>query len=355
MTTLRYGLIGTGMMGLEHQRNLNAISDVTVVAAADPVQESLDWATFTAEGRPLATYLDYRDLLSDDTCDAYVISSPNFTHRAVLDDVMQTGKAILVEKPLCTSVEDVHHVREMATHYSNVFWVGLEYRYMPPVRHVIDVAASGELGEIAMVAIREHRHPFLVKVGNWNRFSRNTGGTLTEKCCHFFDLMRLVAKSNPVRVMASGDQRFNHLDEIYDGETSDIMDNAFVIVEFENGVRASLDLSMFAEGSVNNEEVSIVGQTGKAEAFIPSGIVRVGQRTGWNGGVQEKVITDERVLVEGFHHGASFLEHLDFAQAVRTQTPALVGIEDGFWSVLTGLAAHRSIDERRVVELRELL
>ena len=355
MTTLKYGLIGTGMMGLEHQRNLYAIDGVEVVAAADPVQESLDWATFTADGRPLATYLDYRDLLADDICDAYVISSPNFTHRAVLDDVMQSGKAILVEKPLCTSVDDVHHIREMAHRYSNVFWVGLEYRYMPPVRHVIDVAASGQLGDIAMVAIREHRHPFLVKVGNWNRFSRNTGGTLTEKCCHFFDLMRLVAQSNPVRVMASGDQRYNHLDERYDGETPDILDNAFVIVEFDNGVRASLDLSMFAEGSVNNEEVSIVGQTGKAEAFIPSGIVRVGQRSGWNNGVKESTITDERVLVEGFHHGASFLEHLDFAHAIRTQTPALVGVEDGFWSVLTGLAAHRSIDERRVVELSELL
>ena len=33
---LRYGLIGTGMMGLEHQRNLNAITGVEVVAAADP-------------------------------------------------------------------------------------------------------------------------------------------------------------------------------------------------------------------------------------------------------------------------------------------------------------------------------
>lgn len=355
MTTLRYGLIGTGMMGLEHQRNLNAIPNVEVVAAADPVQESLDWATLTAHDRPLTTFLDYRDLLAADLCDAYVISSPNFTHRAVLDDVMETGKAILVEKPLCTTVEDVHHIYRAAQNYPSVFWVGLEYRYMPPVRHIIDVAASGALGDIAMVAIREHRHPFLVKVGNWNRFSTNTGGTLTEKCCHFFDLMRLIARANPVRVMASGDQRFNHLDETYDGRTPDIMDNAFVIVEFDNGVRASLDLSMFAEGTVNNEEVSIVGQHGKAEAFIPSGIVRVGERTGWSAGVEEKVITDDRVLVEGFHHGASFLEHLDFADAIRQGTPALVGAEDGWWSVLVGLAAHRSIEERRAVELRELL
>ena len=352
---LRYGLIGTGMMGLEHQRNLNAIEGVEVVAAADPEPTSLAAAVATAEGRALATFSDYRELLAADLCDAYVISSPNFTHRAVLDDVMASGKAIMVEKPMCTTVKDARHILERARTYPNVFWVGLEYRYMPPVQHIINVAAAGELGEIAMVAIREHRHPFLVKVGDWNRFSENTGGTLTEKCCHFFDLMRLIARSNPVRVMASGDQRFNHLDERYDGRTPDILDNAFVIVDFENGVRASLDLSMFAEGSVNNEELSIVGRSGKAEAFIPSGQVRVGQRKKWNRGVAEEIITDDRVLVEGFHHGASFLEHLDFAEAIRNQTPALVSAEDGYWSVLMGAAAHRSIDEGRVVAIRELL
>jgi len=35
-----------------------------------------------------------------------------------------------------------------------------------------------------------HRLAFLVKVDNRNRFSADTGRTLVEKCCHFFDLMR---------------------------------------------------------------------------------------------------------------------------------------------------------------------
>lgn len=41
-----------------------------------------------------------------------------------------------------------------------------------------------------------------------------------EKCCHFFDLMRLFAGANPVRVMASGGVDVNHKDEIYDGKVS---------------------------------------------------------------------------------------------------------------------------------------
>lgn len=42
--------------------------------------------------------------------------------------------------------------------------VGLEYRYMPPVAKLIEVVNGGTLGQVKMVAIREHRFPFLVKV-----------------------------------------------------------------------------------------------------------------------------------------------------------------------------------------------
>ena len=57
----------------------------------------------------------------------------------------------------------------------------------------------------------------LRKVDDWNRFSSRTGGTLVEKCCHFFDLMRLILKSEPTRILASGGQDVNHLDEQYHG------------------------------------------------------------------------------------------------------------------------------------------
>jgi len=83
-----------------------------------------------------------------------------------------------------------------------------------------------------MLTVREHRYPFLPKVGNWNRFSKNTGGTLVEKCCHFFDLMRLIMRADPIRLFASGAMNHNHRDEIYDGRPSDILDNAYVVLDF---------------------------------------------------------------------------------------------------------------------------
>lgn len=46
-------------------------------------------------------------------------------------------------------------------------------------------------------------------------------------------------------------------------QVPDIIDNAFVIIEFDNGCRGMLDLCMFAEGSKNEQEISVVGNTGK--------------------------------------------------------------------------------------------
>lgn len=89
---------------------------------------------------------------------------------------------------------------------------------MPPVARLLAEVRKGSVGRVHMVAIREHRFPFLVKVNNWNRFNRNTGGTLVEKCCHFFDLMTLIMGRKPKRVLASGSQAVNHLDEVYGEE-----------------------------------------------------------------------------------------------------------------------------------------
>ena len=147
-------------------------------------------------------------------------------------------------------------------------WVAMEYRYMPPMQQFLSRAESAT-GGIKMLTIVEHRYPFLQKVGNWNRFNRNSGGTLVEKCCHFFDLMRLALRSDPVRVMASAGQMVNHLDETYEGETPDIWDCGYVLVDFASGARAALELSMFADGSQFQEMIHAVGSEGKLEVKVP--------------------------------------------------------------------------------------
>ncbi len=355
---IRYGIIGTGMMGVEHILNILALEDTSVVAIADPDAGSRDHG-LEAAGGEARVYEDYHDLLADEDVDAVVVVTPNFTHLEVMRDVLATGKHVLCEKPLCTTAADCQALVEMAEGYEGVVWVGLEYRYMPAVQALIAEVHAGTVGDVKMVAIREHRFPFLVKVGDWNRFSSNTGGTLVEKTCHYFDLMNLIVGRRPVQVYASGAQDVNHLDESYGGQTPDILDNAFVVVDYEGGARAMLDLCMFAEATKDQEELSVVGNLGKVDARIPTSELHVGIRSGKGiadiGQVDTRAITNDAIKHEGLHHGSSYLEHVDFAAAIRGQTPALVTLEDGLWSVAMGEAAHRSIQENRPVRLTEIL
>ena len=144
-----------------------------------------------------AHYTNHQAMVADGICDAVVVASPNMTHVDVLRDLLATDLHILIEKPLCTTVDDCYTVLELAEGRNAVTWVGLEYRYMPPIARLIDEVANGAVGTPKMISIREHRFPFLEKVGDWNRFSANTGGTLVEKTCHFFDLMCHIMPGTP--------------------------------------------------------------------------------------------------------------------------------------------------------------
>ncbi|MGI9493760.1 MAG: Gfo/Idh/MocA family protein [Geminicoccaceae bacterium] len=345
-------------MGQEHIRFLNRMDGVAVTAIADPDPG------MRAEGARLAgaeAFLDHKALLSkavsEGLIDALIIASPNHTHHDVLIDAMTTDLPILVEKPLCSTVDDAARVRSAASQRSAPVWVAMEYRYMPAISRLIEEVQKGTVGELRMLAIREHRFPFLEKVDQWNRFSRFSGGTMVEKCCHFFDLMRLITGSEPRRLYASGAQDVNHLDECIGGKAPDIIDNAYVIVDFENGVRAMLDLCMFAEASRDQEEITATGDLGKVECGIPSSTLIIGKRQpvarmGMALPLErETVPVDPGLLEIGDHNGATYFQHERFLRMLQEGGEPEVTVEDGLRAVIMGAAAERSIIEGTPVPL----
>ncbi len=237
---------------------------------------------------------------------------------------------------------------------------------MPPIAALI-AEADGACGGIRMLSIREHRFPFLDKVGNWNRFNRNTGGTFVEKCCHFFDLMRLILKSDPVRIAASGGQAVNHLDEVYGGETPDILDHGYVIVDFASGARAMLELCMFAEGSKYQEEIAAISAEAKIEALVP------GPARFWpdhlgappvpklivnprapKGPVTKDIPVDPRLLAAGDHNGSTYFQHQGFLDMVRgNRTDPDVSLSDGVWAVRMGQAAQEALQDGKTVHFSQ--
>jgi len=352
MRPLRYGIIGCGMMGREHIRNLALLPATTVAAVADPDAEQ---RALNADLVPDAAHLgDHRALLDRDDLDVLVVASPNHTHRRILADLFAGPiRPVLVEKPIAASLDDARWIADRAAAWPAPVWVAMEYRYMPPVAALLAEVRAGTAGRLRMLTIREHRFAFLDKVGHWNRFNQNTGGTLVEKCCHFFDLMRLILADEPVRVFASGGSDVNHTAERYDGRTPDVLDNAYVIVDFAGGARAMLELCMFAEGAWWQEEVTAVGERARLTARVP------GPARFWPGG-RERVAEfeiaprlpkgpivrtlegDPAILAAGDHHGSTYYQHQRLQLAIRDGAPVEVSALDGVRAVAIGAAAERS-------------
>ncbi|MEM9576544.1 MAG: Gfo/Idh/MocA family oxidoreductase [Pseudomonadota bacterium] len=352
--TTRYGIIGCGMMGQEHLKNIALLDHAEVAAIYEPDARMRSNASVLAPGATFTTSL--AELLAMPTLDCLLIASPNCCHADQIVEIAETRPLpLLVEKPLLTDPGDIARLSTVATSYPAPIWVAMEYRYMPPIAALLKEAEQAT-GGIRMLTIREHRFPFLEKVGNWNRFNARTGGTFVEKCCHFFDLMRLVLGQRPIRIMASAAQDVNHLDEQYGGKTPDILDNGYVIVDFEGGSRAMLELCMFAEGARYQEVISATGPKGKIEAFVPgptrfwpedlgaapTPLLETSPRAPKRPEVRE-VPVDPLLLAAGDHNGATFYQHQRFLELVRGNRNAPeVSFDDGLWAVRMGIAAQQS-------------
>ncbi|PRD40881.1 oxidoreductase [Phyllobacterium phragmitis] len=362
MPKLNYGIIGCGMMGQEHLRNIALLENAGVAAIFEP--DPAMRATASAMAPKAVITGSVAELLAVEAVNCLLIASPNYLHLRQLEEIAFIRPLpVLVEKPLFTAPEDAPRLAALRVAYPAPIWVAMEYRYMPPVARLVEEAEAAT-GGIRMLTIREHRFPFLEKVGDWNRFNSNTGGTLVEKCCHFFDLMRHILKSDPVRVMASGGQDVNHLEEVYGGEHSDIWDNAYVIVDFASGARAMLELCMFAEGSRYQEEISAVGPLGKIECHVPGpgrfwpdhlgappvARVVVSPRDP-KGPKMVEIPVDPQLLAAGDHNGSTFYQHQRFQRAANGGQSVEVSLDDGWWAVAMGLAAQQSAATGKAVDL----
>lgn len=352
-------------MGQEHLRNIALLSDTEVTRIYEPDTHMAQIAFGIATKAQPAKGLE-EVVLSDDV-DCIVITSPNFRHAEQLQQLANLRHLpILLEKPACTSLEQIRELETFGKQYSAPLWVAMEYRYMPPIAKLTqEVHSQRNTGPVTLLSIREHRFPFLQKVGDWNRFNQYTGGTLVEKCCHFFDLMRHLTQSKPIRIYASASVAHNHLDESYPEGVPDILDNAYVVVDFESGQRALLELCMFAEGARYQEEISVVGPRAKVECLVP------GPGRFWprqlgeppipllilsprhpKGPFEIEVPVDSIALEAGDHNGSTFYQHEKFCQVVRNNAKVEVTLNDGLAAVMMGLAAQESAKTGQAIDLQ---
>ena len=362
--THRFAIIGVGTMGKEHMRVATLLGRARIHGIYDPQERSLEVAESEfAKISPekLICYQSLEAACADAEVDAYFICTPNYTHYEALQTVIKTGKPIFVEKPMATTVGDAAGMVRMANSYGSIIQIGLQYRYKSQYMEALHEAlVRKSLGHIQTISMSEHRPPFLDKVGQWNKFNEFSGGTLVEKCCHYFDLINLMAESLPERVFASGGQAVSFKDFEKDGKASDIDDHAFAQIEYQNGIRANFSLNMFSPDF--DEEMIVVGNRGRLVAREkdnyqqqrPSiGTLEV--ELGENGVSKVSEVTYPKAIRESGHCGATFYEHQAFVDQLEGKQVDCATVEQGFWAVVVASAAQESIAAGEPVRIEEFL
>ncbi|WP_245736013.1 Gfo/Idh/MocA family protein [Virgibacillus subterraneus] len=361
----KFNVIGAGMIGQEHikvtmlegRAKINGIFDLN----ENSIENTCHFFRQEYPGNELKVYDTLESACQDSEVDGLIICTPNYTHVDIVKEAVKSGKHILLEKPMATTLKDTWEIKEIAKDYDSIFQIGLQYRHKPIYTEAIhEMLERNSAGNIKNISIVEHRVPFLDKVNQWNKFSEYSGGTLVEKCCHYFDLLNLFAQSRPEKVYATGSMDVNFTDFYYKGTKSNIIDNAMVTVNYENGIKAQFQLCMFAP--MFYEELTICGDGGRLKAYEKEDFLPInGDRTylevlsGENGTAKTAVPCYPTVIQGSGHSGATYYEHKYFIDNIEGNYKATATVEEGFWSIVVGEAADRSIKNGEVINVSNML
>lgn len=348
----RANIIGTGTIGQEHMRVASLLGRIAVNGLFDENSESAKIAVENFAQYSDNELVQHKNLAAacdDPNADVLFICTPNYSHIDVFEIAAKTGKPIFLEKPMATRLDDARRIVEIANDYPSFVQVGLQYRYKAPyveARH--EVLARKSLGAVKTINMSEYRPPFLDKVEQWNKFAKYSGGTLIEKCCHYFDLLNLFAEANPIKIYATGSQAVNYKQFSKDGEGADIDDQNFVIVEYENGVTANFTLNMFSPWFY--EEMVVCGDKGRLVATETfdfhrdlSARATIAVEMGEQGVSREANVGYAEPIEQSGHHGATFFEHVALADRLDGKEADAATPLQGLWSIIVAAAAQQSI------------
>jgi predicted dehydrogenase len=343
---LRIGFIGLGAMGLSHLKAIHRLcadkAEITALCGATD-------ANFQAaiEVAPAAKRFKQPDQLIQSELDAIFVSTPNFTHAKLAEEILSAGKHLFLEKPCGISRDECLRVLDLANRSDRILMLGHELRYSPFFRKIKELVARGEIGLPRMVWTREFRGPFQKKSGDWIQDERLSGGCLVDKNCHHFDLMNWWVGARPRRVSAFGGCAVNRVL----GGDHQVHDHATVSYEYENGVRGTLQLCMFALDFPSEDlEMGIIGDAG----MLVTRISRI-EILQWKRSANQKEPIVHKVDAkhgEGWGNHLGFDEiHQEFVSCVLERRQPLTSVRNCIDGTLLAIAAERAIRQGQVVTI----
>ena len=327
--TLRAGLIGLGMMGRHHARNLRALEGVELVAAADAYGDPHGAA-------PGLEVLPDVDALIRAGIDYAVVAVPTQFHRDVAIALAEAGVHTLVEKPLAFDIGEAEEITTAFEKAGLVGAVGYIERYNPALQAMRKRIADGQLGEIYQIVTRR-QGGFPARIADV--------GVVKDLATHDLDLTAWVAQSHYASVAATSTRRSGREDE----------DMVSVAGRLEDGTITNHLvnwLTPFKERVtvVTGEKGALVGDTLNADLTFHANADAATNL--WESMASFRGVSEGDSITYALERQEPLAtEHQAFRDAINGDPSNIVTMREGLHTVRTVEAVLESASEGRVVEL----
>lgn len=330
---INVGVVGLGRMGQVYASNLaHSIQNARLVAVADV--DAATAADFASKYDVPHWYRSHNDLLENKDIDAVVVVSSTSTHKEVVIDSANKGKAIFCEKPIAMSVEDAQEVLAAVQKAGVLFQPGFQRRFDAGYREAKKQIDAGVIGT-PVVFTGIARDPFRPSLEFCN--PSVSGGLIADMGVHDFDVARMYMGGVKSVHAIGATLAYPEMKAIGD------IDNAIIDIVFQSDALGSVQLSRNA----------VFGYDIRAEIWGTKGSLQIGYFR------QTPVLT---MTKEGISHDAVpyFMERFGEAYLVQIQDfidTAIKGGEpvvsgtDALEAIRISHAATQSLHERRIVEL----
>jgi len=273
MSKLKIGVIGAGSISEMHFKGYKNNPHAEIYAVCDLNEERAQEKA--ALYKATKYYTDYHELLQNEDIDAVSICTWNHSHAEIAIAALKSGKHVLVEKPLTTSVEKALEIEKAVQESGKLLQVGFVRRYASNTKVLKSFIDAGDLGSIYYAKASCLRR--LGNPGGWFADkSRSGGGPLIDIGVHVIDLCWYLMGRPKVKSITGNTYRKlgnrSHIQNLsfyqaadYDPTKNDVEDMTNALIRFENGASLFVDVSFTLHAKKDETQVKLYGDKGGAE------------------------------------------------------------------------------------------
>jgi len=244
MEKIGLGLIGLGFIGEVHLRNSMKLANAHVLAVSDTSRRALNEVQTTAGIKK--TFVDYKQLLKDDSINAVIIALPTHLHAQCARDAAEANKHIFLEKPIARNVAEAKEIVTVAERNSVKLMLGYPLRFNRDMGELREQIKNGSIGDVETAyATFVDSGPFKHRTQDnapipvpewWFNKELSGGGALIDQGSHMINLLRWYF-GEIIDIKGHLGYRFN----------MNFEDSALCIAKFHSGTRAVINVGWFSQ------------------------------------------------------------------------------------------------------------